>query len=87
MCPHCGGDGSKVLETRRHHHQIYRRRECLECEKRFISREEAPLGLDFPASMRDASIRRLRNRKSKGIHEFPSTDVFNVRFDPQKDEE
>ena len=67
MCPHCGIDNSKVVETRRHYGSVYRRRACREfdCGKSFISEETAPEGLQFPAEIREESIRRLVNKPSK----------------------
>ena len=40
-CPHCGADDMKVLETRESEmtNSIRRRRECLECGRRFTSYE------------------------------------------------
>lgn len=62
MCPHCGADNSKVLETRRTHDTVYRRRRCRddECGKTFISEETSSLKTRFPVAMRQAMNARLR---------------------------
>ena len=38
-CPHCGHDGSKVVDSRSVDQGIKRRRECLECGARFTTYE------------------------------------------------
>ena len=41
-CPHCGNDESKVIDSRptEDNTAIRRRRECLNCEKRFTTYEK-----------------------------------------------
>jgi transcriptional regulator NrdR family protein len=88
LCPHCGSNVSKVLETRKSGNMIYRRRCCQECSKQFISRESAPRGLEMPESIKAASIDRMRAwEKAKVTKWLASGDVFSVRFEPRKDEE
>ena len=38
-CPNCGYDDSKVIDSRPTENRIRRRRECLECHKRFTTYE------------------------------------------------
>jgi transcriptional regulator NrdR family protein len=48
-CPHCQSTKKcKVLESRPHDGQVFRRRMCSTCFKTFVSREEAPEGLKMP---------------------------------------
>jgi len=62
MCPLCRTDHSKVLETRRHDDQVFRRRLC-ECGEKFITREYAKAGMQFPEEFREASLQRIREHK------------------------
>ena len=38
-CPYCGFEDSKVIDSRPSEEKIRRRRECLECQKRFTTYE------------------------------------------------
>ena len=38
-CPYCGFEDSKVIDSRPSEEKIRRRRECLECSKRFTTYE------------------------------------------------
>lgn len=59
MCPKCNVDDSRVLETRRHANQVYRRRKCV-CSFLFISREYSGLAVKFPEALKALSIARIR---------------------------
>ena len=78
MCPHCGADNSKVVETRRHLGSVYRRRKCGEsdCGKSFISIESAPEGLRMPRELREESLARLHNADCRAAP--MSLDVFRI---------
>ena len=67
MCPHCGADNSKVVETRRHLGSVYRRRKCYEsdCGKSFISMESSPEGLRMPKELREQSMARLLQKADR----------------------
>jgi len=63
-CPHCGKTTkSKVLESRPHDGQIFRRRSCGGCFKNYVSREEASVGLKMPAETQ--SKYRIKDLKPK----------------------
>ena len=42
-CPHCGTTESRVIDTRSSGERIRRRRECLDCQKRFTTYERVVL--------------------------------------------
>ena len=42
-CPHCGGAGSRVIDTRSSGERIRRRRECGHCQERFTTYERVVL--------------------------------------------
>lgn len=39
LCPYCGHDGTKVIDSRETDDSVRRRRECLKCEARFTTHE------------------------------------------------
>jgi transcriptional repressor NrdR len=44
ICPHCKADNDKVIETRTSGDSVRRRRECLDCSKRFTTYEYIEIG-------------------------------------------
>lgn len=44
-CPHCGSDNHRVIDTRDRKETIRRRRQCLNCHKRFTTYEHVAPGL------------------------------------------
>jgi transcriptional regulator NrdR family protein len=63
-CPHCSASTkAKVMESRPHDGQVYRRRICGQCFKTFVSCEDAPSGLRMPNGTQ--SRHRITDRKPK----------------------
>lgn len=67
-CPHCGtASSAKVLESRKHEGQVYRRRYCSPgCRQYFVTVEAGAVGLTMPP----------RSRPGKLVKEKPKT-TFN----------
>lgn len=63
-CPYCNGDGSKVIDSRAYSngHSIKRRRECLECGKRFTTYENVELTI-FYVVKKDGTREEFKKEK------------------------
>lgn len=54
-CPHCNQvSKAKVMESRPHEGQTYRRRTCGKCFANFVTCENAPVGLKMPNETQSA---------------------------------
>lgn len=63
-CPHCNKViKSKVLESRQHNGQVYRRRHCLGCLAVYISVEQSTADMRMPAETQ--SRYRITDRTPK----------------------
>lgn len=63
-CPHCGKTSkAKVLESRPHAGQVWRRRQCGACFRIFVSAEHSTIDLRMPAETR--SRYRVTDRTPK----------------------
>lgn len=63
-CPHCSAvTKAKVMESRPHEGQVYRRRMCNGCFKTFVTAEESVPGLKMPAETQ--SRHRVTDRTPK----------------------
>lgn len=64
ICPHCGKDSkAKVLESRPHAGQVWRRRQCGACYRTFVSSEHSTADLRMPSETQ--SRHRITDLKPK----------------------
>ena len=70
QCPYCGKDHDKVVDSRSSEggRKIRRRRECLECQKRFTTYEQAEEGIRLKVIKRSGEIEAYdRAKVLKGL--------------------
>lgn len=69
-CPQCHHDDSKVLESRQStdHHQIRRRRQCLNCGYRFTTYEKTEEVLTYVRKRDDSVEPYLHSKALRSIH-------------------
>lgn len=78
-CPYCGSTGSKVVDKRNKDEGIIRRRrECLDCYKRFTTYERVE-NVDLSVVKKDGTVEQYdREKLTKGIRKAVTQAELNV---------
>lgn len=79
-CPYCDSTKSKVVDKRDNNEEgtTRRRRECLECQKRFTTYERVE-NIELTVVKRDGSSERYNREKlTKSIRKAVNKDTFNT---------
>ena len=75
-CPYCGCSDTRIVDSRKREDSVFRRRECIECGKRFNTIE-----IDYDLYKQKKKLSRLSN----GGDEF-RWKIYLVRGVSSKDE-
>ncbi|MFB6215438.1 MAG: ATP cone domain-containing protein, partial [Candidatus Aenigmatarchaeota archaeon] len=80
QCPYCDHDSTKVVDTREASEKVRRRRECLECERRFTTYETAQK-LDITVKKRNGETQEFDENK---IREGVSKAIKKTSIDEEE---